>query len=177
MRALRLDYYSGRAAFTAGTALLVVGALVATVAFFEYGALREKVSAWEAKVAAVRTAARRGDASVPRNARDQEAVVQEVKAAHAVLQRLSLPWDRLFGAFESVRANGVALLAVEPDPDKGTVKLTAEAKSDAEMLDYVERLQGVEMLANVTLAGHQVKTGDPMRVLRFAVVASWVKQP
>ena len=177
MRALRLDYHAGHATITVGTVLLVSGALLVTVALLEYSALRATVSAWEAKIAEVRKAAKRGDTGAPRTARDQEAVTQEVKAAQAVLQRLSLPWDDLFGAFESVRANGVALLAVEPDPGKGTVKLTAEAKSDAEMLDYVARLQAVEMLANVTLAGHQIKQGDPLRVLRFAVVASWVKQP
>jgi hypothetical protein len=29
------------------------------------------------------------------------------------------------------------------------------------------------MQTNVTLTGHQIKQGDPLKALRFAVVASW----
>ncbi len=177
MRALRLDYHASSEKSGVGAVVLVAGVLLATVAFLEYRTLREELSAWEFKVAEVRKSAQRSASGAPRNPRELEAAAQEVKAAHAAIQRLSLPWDKLFGALESAQVNGVALLAIEPDPGKSTVKLTVEARSDMDMLDYVERLQAAVTLADVTLASHQTKPGDPLKALRFVVVASWVKQP
>ena len=83
----------------------------------------------------------------------------------------------LFAALESARVDGVALLAIEPDPGKSTLRLSAEAKSADEMLDYVERLQAAEGLADVVLQSHQIKQGDPLQPLRFGVSAAWARQP
>jgi hypothetical protein len=109
------------------------------------------------------------------NSRDIEASAQEYRQAQLALQRLSLRWNDLFAALESTRPGGVALLAIEPDPGKSVVKLTAEAKSAEDMLDYVERLQRAGGLADVALASHQVKPSDPLQPVRFVVLASWVK--
>ena len=125
----------------------------------------------------VRTAAKRNAPAAARAPRDRDATAQEVRLARLALQRLSSRWTELFAALESSRAEGVALLAIEPDPARSVVRLTAEAKSAEHMLAYVERLQGADGLANVTLASHQIKPGDPSKPLRFAVVASWVNQP
>lgn len=177
MRALRLDYCVSPEKSRAGAVVLVVGVLLATAAFLEYRALREELPAWESKVAEIRKSGQRSASGAPRDSRELETVAREVKAAHAAIQRLSLPWDKLFGALESARTSGVALLVIEPDPGKGTVKLTAEARSDTDMLDYVERLQAADTLADVSLAGHQTKPGDPLKALRFVVIAAWAKQP
>jgi hypothetical protein len=104
-----------------------------------------------------------------------EASAQEYQLAQLALQRLSLRWNELFAALESTRPAGVALLAIEPDPRKSTVKLTAEAKTAEDMLDYVERLQTTGGLADVALASHQVKPSDPLQPLRFVVLASWAR--
>lgn len=177
MRALDLDYQVGARRSVIGAVVLVAGVLLATVALIEYRSMREELAAWEIRVAEVRTAAKRGPTGVPRPPRDRDAAAEEIRLASRALQRLSSHWTELFGALESARADGVALLAIEPDPGRNTVKLTAEAKSAENMLAYVERLQGAEMLANVTLASHQIKQGDPLKPLRFAVTASWVNQP
>jgi Tfp pilus assembly protein PilN len=176
MRAVNIDYQPGAGRARVGAALLVVGALMATVALIEYRSVREAAAAWETRVAEIRKTAKRGPA-VQRPARDREATAQEIKTARLALQRLSSRWSELFGALESARADGVALLAIEPDPGKNTVKLTAEARSAADMLDYVQRLQSAETLADVALTTHQTKQGDALKALRFVVVASWVNQP
>jgi len=177
MRALWLDYRAGPEKSPAGAVVLVVGVLLATAVFLEYRALQDELSAWESKVAQIRKSGQRGASGAPRNPRELDAVAKEVQVARDAIQRLSLPWDTLFGALESARTSGVALLVIEPDPGKSTVKITAEAKSDSDMLDYVERLQAADALAGVTLTGHQTKQGDPLKALRFVVVASWVKAP
>jgi len=177
MRALNLDYQAGARSSAIGAAVLAVGVLLAGATLVEYRSVREDLSAWEARVAEVRAAAKRNAPGVARAPRDRDATAQEVKLARLALQRLSSRWTELFVALESARADGVALLAIEPDPARSIVRLTAEAKSAEHMLAYVERLQGADALANVTLANHQIKQGDPLKPLRFAVVASWASQP
>jgi hypothetical protein len=177
MRALRLDYLATRVASPIGAIVLVVGVGLATLALLEYRAVRDELSAQELRAAEIRTSGKRSAVSAASSPRDLEVALQEVKLAQAALQRLALRWDELFVALESARGDGVALLAIEPDPGKNVVKLTAEAKSAGDMLDYVERLQSAVGLADVTLASHQIKPSDPRQPLRFAVVASWVKQP
>jgi len=177
MRALNLDYVATRAASPAATILLVVGLALATLALLEYRAVREELSDQESRAGELRKTDKRSAAVASQGPRDLETTAQEVKLAQAALQRLALRWDALFIALESARANGVALLAIEPDPAKNVVKLTAEAKSAEDMLGYVERLQTAEGLADVTLASHQIKSSDPLQPLRFAVTAAWIKQP
>ena len=64
--------------------------------------------------------ARSGRAAKPASA-------EEVAAARETVQRLSLPWTRLFAAIESAASDKVALTAIEPDPKNGTVKITGDA--------------------------------------------------
>jgi hypothetical protein len=177
MRALHLDYIATRAASPLAIAFFIMGLVLATLALLEYRAVRDELADVEARAGEVRKSDKRSAAIASQGPRDLEAAAQEVKLAQAALQRLALRWDALFVALESARANGVALLAIEPDPGKNVVKLTAEAKSAEDMLGYVERLQSAEGLADVTLASHQIKPSDPLQPLRFAVVAAWVKQP
>ena len=177
MRALHLDYISTRAASPLAIAFLIVGLVLATLALLEYRAVRDELTDIEMRAGELRKSDKRSAAIASQGPRDMEAAAQEVKLAQAALQRLALRWDALFVALESARADGVALLAIEPDPGKNVVKLTAEAKSAEDMLGYVERLQSAEGLADVTLASHQIKPSDPLQPLRFAVVAAWVKQP
>jgi hypothetical protein len=174
MRALTLDYHAKARKFPLGGVVLVAGALSAAFMFQEYRTLEQELSTWEAKVTEIRKSAKRGATGAPAKPRELEATALEVKAARAAIQRLLLPWDTLFSALESVRTTDVALLAIEADPDKRTVKLTAEAKSDTDMLNYVEQLQAANGLADVALASHQAKQDDPLKPLRFVVVASWM---
>ena len=177
MRALKLDYVATRVTPWIGAAMLMAGVVLATLALLEYRAVREELAAQESSVAQIRKSAQRSAAGAVTGPRDQEAAAQEVMLAQVALQRLALRWDRLFGALESARGTGVALLAIEPDPAKNTVRLTAEARTAEDMLAYIERLQAAEGLGEVTLASHQIKQNDPLQPLRFNVVASWVKQP
>jgi Tfp pilus assembly protein PilN len=174
MRPVNLDYHPAPRRFTLGIATLLGGALLAVFALTGYAVLRSEVSALDAKVAQARSAQQNIAAATASTPRDAQAAAADSRVAQAALQRLQRPWDALLGALESVQAQGVALLAIEPDAEKSVLKLTAEAKSDSAMLDYVERLQTVGVLGNVTLVNHQVQTGDPSKPIRFAVLASWI---
>ena len=177
MRALDLDYCAAPRARSVGTMLLLIGVLLASVALFDYREMREELSMQEMKIAEIRQSAKRTATGERRDSSGaDEAAAQELKTAHQALQRLAFRWEDLFAALESAPADGVALLAVEPDPEKGLVKITAEARSAEDMLEYVERLQKADRLADVMLANHQLKTSEPLQPMRFVVVASWLRQ-
>jgi Tfp pilus assembly protein PilN len=175
MRALRLEYGSRQAARPLGTLVLLAGFVLALAVLLQYRAAREDLLTQEAKTAEIRKSGKRGPPTVRATPKELEAAAQEYRLAQLALQRLSLRWNELFAALESTRPSGVALLAIEPDPGKSSLKLTAEAKTADDMLDYVERLQSAGGLADVVLASHQIKQGDPLQPLRFVVLASWVK--
>jgi hypothetical protein len=83
----------------------------------------------------------------------------------------------VFLALESAKAPDVALLAIEPDPRKGVLRVTAEAKGKNAMLDYVDRLQAAQSLQRVMLESHEVLSQVPEKPVRFVVTASWVATP
>jgi hypothetical protein len=176
MRALALDFSARPRRHSIATTLLLIGALLASVALFEYRTLREELSVQEMKIAELRQAAKRSGRGNQAASGDAAAAAQELKVVHQAVQRLAFRWHDIFDALESAPVDGVALLAVEPDPAKGLVKISAEARSAEDMLEYVKRLQKADRLADVTLANHQLRTSEPLQPLRFVVVASWMRQ-
>ena len=94
---------------------------------------------------------------------------EEVAAARETVQRLSLPWTRLFAAIESASSDQVALTAIEPDPKSGTVKITGDGKDYLAALTYVLNLSRAEGLSSVQLLRHETRQGS----VGFTVSASW----
>jgi hypothetical protein len=89
---------------------------------------------------------------------------------------LMTPWSDLLTALEKAPSN-VALLAVEPSAAKRSLSLTAEAANPAQMLNYLQALQGDKHLADVMLVSHQVQLQAPGTPIRFQVRASWGETP
>ena len=98
------------------------------------------------------------------------ASAEELAAARETVQRLSLPWSRLFAAIESASTDKVALTAIEPDPKNGTVKITGDGKDYLAALTYVLNLSKAEGLSSVQLVRHETRQGS----VGFTVSASWV---
>ena len=97
---------------------------------------------------------------------------EEVAAARETVQRLSLPWPKLFAAIESAASDQVALTAIEPDPRAGTVKITGDSKDYLAALSYVLNLSRAEGLSSVQLVRHEVKANDQKSV-GFTISAAW----
>jgi len=102
---------------------------------------------------------------------------ESVKRANSVVRALSRRWDTVFGAIEAVSDAEVALLAIEPDAQKGVVRITAEAKNKNAMLRYLTRLQDHRPLQRVLLDNHEVRTEEPERPVRFVVSGEWEETP
>lgn len=172
MRPLMLDYQ--RSARPQGWSWLVLGAgvLLSVAAVLVFANLNRELQVWEAQADKSSRGVR---SNVP--VRDSEATRLELKQANTVLQQLALPWEALFAALEATRGEKVALLAVEPDVARGQVRIGAEAKSAAHMLNYLRRLESDTALREVVLLNHQVQLQDADRPLRFSVMASWGAKP
>ena len=96
----------------------------------------------------------------------------EIAAARETVQRLSLPWDRLFSALESAATDQVALLSIEPDPKAGTVTISGDSKDYLAALTYVLNLSRADALSKVQLARHEEKK-DAGKSVAFSVSAAW----
>lgn len=103
-----------------------------------------------------------------------EVSAAELAAARDALLSIGMPWDGVFGALEEAATRDVALLAVNPDPRKGELRLTAEARNLSAMLAYHQRLEQAPALRNVALIDHEVVRDDPQQPVRFNITANWV---
>jgi hypothetical protein len=150
--------------------LLVAGALAAGFAALQF----QTASAERAREAhALRTL--ETSLSEPAAGSGTPAAIQEARSARATvaaLRELDVPWASLFVALESVAGRNVALLSIEPSAQRQEVRITAEAKNSAAMLDFLDAL-GAQSLREVVLLSHQVQAQTPGTPFRFQARAQW----
>ena len=146
----------------AGRVLLAVALGVAGDMAFTFAQLQTVVKSNEALVARAQ----------PRKA-VQTISNEELALARDTVERLGLPWTKLFAALESAANDQVALLAIEPDTKNGTVKITGDSKDYLAALTYVLNLSQSDALSNVQLVRHEVKQSDPQRPVAFSISAAW----
>jgi Tfp pilus assembly protein PilN len=162
MKALHLDFIrAARPSPWAGRVLFAVALAVCADAGWSYYRLQQTIAHDQTRLAAAPPRAQR------------KVAPEELAAAREAVQRLSMPWTRLFGALESAANDQVALLAIEPDPRSGTVTISGDSKDYLAALTYVLNLRRAEGLANVQLVRHEQKTNDPQRPVAFSVSATW----
>ncbi len=97
----------------------------------------------------------------------------QATAVNAAVMQLNLPWRALQDAVAAATPAGVALLALEPDAKKRTLRISAEARTSDEMIDYVARLKREELFSDVALTHHEINDQDPNRPIRFELDAAW----
>ena len=113
----------------------------------------------------------------PLPAPDAEATQQEIRQANTILQRLALPWNTLFQTLESTSGKNIALLSIQPDANKHSVRIGGEAKSLPDLLAYITQLERSHVLNQVYLTSHEVRVEDTEKPVRFALVTHWMEQP
>lgn len=101
----------------------------------------------------------------------KERLDEQAKSAEAVVRQLTLPWASLIGAIEQAATRDVAILQLQPDAEKGLLRLTAEARNREAMFEYLKRLGAARELTNVVLVSHQVQKDEPQQPIQFAVQA------
>jgi len=153
------------AAGVAGALLCVAAAALALQTAKEHDAREQLLDAQRRKAAAAaRAPARLPEIAIPE---------AQASAVNAAVLQLNLPWRGLQEAVAAATPPAIALVALEPDARKQTLKITAEAKNADEMVAYVEQLKQQEFFLGAGLVRHEINAGDPNRPLRFQVEAQW----
>ena len=154
-------------------AVLAAGAVLLSLAFLQSDLQRERISALDQELRTLgvdREAERERDRRRAAPSADTE---ERVKRANRVIRLLSPPWEDVFLTLEREGGKDVAILSVEPDPVSAQVRVGAEARHTAAMIDYLEHLREGGRLSPAVLQSHQVLVEDPNRPLRFTFTASW----
>jgi len=164
MKRLDLDFLRRPRGSRWASRILVAAALaVAGDMAYTYARLERDVKAHEAVLAREK----------PRRAAAPSVSPDELAVARETVDRLSLPWAKLFSALEGAANDRVALLAIEPDPKSGTVKISGDSKDYLAALTYVLDLSKTPTLSNVQLVRHEVKANDPQNPVAFQISAAW----
>jgi Tfp pilus assembly protein PilN len=101
----------------------------------------------------------------------------QAAAVNSAVLQLNLPWRELEQALGAATPATVALLALEPDARKHMVRITAEARTSDEMIDYIEQLQKQTWFTTVALTHHETNDVDPNKPIRFQIEAQWAGMP
>jgi hypothetical protein len=170
MRPLDLDFRAARPASPwAGRLLLVLAVAFVADAGLTYQRHSQALGEAQARLARLEPGAARPSALV----RTAVAAPEEIAIARETVERLSLPWDKLFSAIEAAASDRVTLLGIEPNPRAGTVLITGEGKDYLAALGYVLNLSRIDTLRAVHLVRHEQRERDPQRAVAFAVSATW----
>jgi len=174
MRALALDFkQTPRRWSVLGLVLLALGAIALGIVANEERNMAGQIELAESRLEVL---AKRGKIK-PALPVDAQALQQEIRQANEILQQLALPWDALFQAVEATSEQEIALLAIQPDVGKRSVRIGGEAKDFDALLAYIMRLEQSKVLDHVYLTSHEVRTQDAEKPVRFALVANWAVQP
>jgi Tfp pilus assembly protein PilN len=163
VKRLAVDFVRRARSPWAARGLLVLAAAMAVDAAVSYLGTQASLEAAEARLARAE----------PRRAPARELPAAEIAAVRETLDRLALPWGRLFTALESAASADVALLGIEPDPKAGTVLIAGDSKDYRAVLNYVLTLSRTEGLSRVQLVRHQAKSEDPKSPVSFTLSAAW----
>jgi hypothetical protein len=167
-RPIRLDFVAPvHRAPLAGVALCLAG-LVAALALG---------MAFDRKLAErSRLDAALGARAQPRHRAPTPESLRSAAEAAAIERELSVPWTQLLAELETAShdtAADVSLLAVEPDPGKQLVRITAEVRNLPDALAYLERLQKSAVLRHPMLESHERRKDDPEHPVRIKLSAEW----
>ena len=174
--AIQLDFAGARRGLSvAGALLLGLGIVAAVGVLLEYRAVGQHRAGLELRLAALTRAAALAAAPVDTVADARIAVSAQQAAAD-----LATPWTLLLSELEQASKDSqgqVALLGVEPDHAKHNVRVSAEARTLALALAYVQRLQASRSLAYPMLDRHEIRADDAQHPVRFELTGSWRDTP
>lgn len=92
----------------------------------------------------------------------------ERRQLNRVIQQLNTPWQDLFQQLERSTPQEVALISIEPDANRASVKLQAEARSLDVLLSYAASLQFQGVLGALTYSKHETNDQDPNKPIRLS---------
>lgn len=171
-RRLQLDFIAPpRRARWLGYALLTVSLLIAADLVVRYTDARLGLERMETGRDLLNVE-RRQPRPIPREKLDEQ-----IKNVELIVRQLALPWATLIHTLEDAATRDVAILQLQPDAQQRLLRVTAEARHQDAMFEYLRQLAGAKALVNVHLVSHQVQFDDPQRPIQFSVQASFTGAP
>jgi hypothetical protein len=173
---IQLDFiYSPRRATWPGVLLLLLGTLSSAIVVYEYHLSVQRRAGLEYRIASLMRA------RTPAEARGDSALDARIAlSAEQAAQDLATPWTLLLAELEQAGKDSqgqVALLGVEPDHGRHSVRVSAEARTLALAINYVQRLQSSRSLEYPMLDRHEIRADDPQRPVRFELTGVWRDSP
>jgi hypothetical protein len=169
--ALELDFIAApRRARLAGFVVLAVALGIGGVLASRYQAAQQRLQQLEAAEGLLR-------ASPAPRAAPRERLEDQVKSAQVIVRQLALPWAELIDSLERSAMRDVSVLHVQPDAQQRLMRVTAEARGEAQMLEYLRRVGAARSFSEVHLLSHQVREDDPLRPIQFSLQASFRSGP
>jgi hypothetical protein len=160
--------------------LLSMGVLAATVVvgclvMDRFLAARAEVASATELVQRAKNALAPPPAPAPRKLSSAEK--QELDRVNAVVNSLNMPWSELLDALERRASAEVGLTLVEPDGDKGIVKIQAEAKTIDTLLAYADDFARDASFAGVQVRQHDTNEQDANRPARLTFDVRLFERP
>lgn len=159
--------------------ILLIGLLVLAGVLLQFRQVTEEVNHWTNRVERLEKQQQQKAAprtrSSPRIKEFSQEIRKEITQANAILDQINLPWETLFDAIEHAATEEIALLSLQPNVASRTLRLSGEAKSMAELLDFVEALERELVFENVHLLNYKVKQDNPHRPIIFLLTAAWMQ--
>lgn len=154
-----------------GWLVLLLGALLLAGVYAEYADVDAAVTAARLRAGQRQHATLSGTSAA--SAASAEST-QAIKAVNRVRDQLAAPWGALFVDVEGAAHEDIAMLTLQADPMAHTVRIGGEARNFTALMAYVRRLEASAAMADVRLAGHEVRQQDPRHPVAFTLSATWV---
>jgi len=159
--------------------ILLIGLLVLAGVLLQFRQVTEEVNHWANRVERLEKQQQQKAAprtrSTPRIKEFSQEIRKEITQANAILDQINLPWETLFDAIEHAATDEIALLSLQPNVASRILRLSGEAKSMSELLDFVEALERELVFENVHLLNYKVKQDNPHRPIIFLLTAAWMQ--
>lgn len=169
MRRIELDFLRRKPPVPAlSWLLLALGLAAAFTAGWQHTVVQEDVRRESARAAQL---ARESKAGRPRHIATARAAAVAADLSDQAL--LGKPWGDLFLRLERSRPAKIAFLDLEADGRKSQIIVTAEAKTPAQMLDYLNELRKQPGFSGVTLTSHVIDEENPQQPVLFVVRLDW----
>lgn len=177
MRKIKIDFVGTSRQGWAGGALLVAAVIVSAMLALDYVRVIRTLDMTEAAIEKLQTVNSRASRGVSALDADPDTRRALLKLAQERIERLNIPWDRLFRKIEDMRHDDIALLSIEPDVASGTIRIGAEARDVPAMLAFISEIRDAGVISDAVVTNHQILTQMQYRPVRFSFTGSWMDKP
>ncbi len=93
---------------------------------------------------------------------------EQRRGLNTVIRQLNTPWQDMFDQLEAATNTDIALISIEPDAKRATVRLVAEAKRVDTLFAYASELQQQGVFGRLTYSKHETNDQDSNKPVRLS---------